>query len=250
MRSYKEALDNFKRQLGITVDAHIVLDDRELDSLKIRDPNLRLEDSIGIALAARLDYLNLKQQLEDADRQVSLAANGLLPQLDVTGSASINSNPNNYTGFPLPDPRRYSYTAGLNIDPGLDRKAERNVYRAALINRDQVSRSVADKEDQIKVQVNDSWRTLDQAKRTYEISEISVRLAERRVEEQDLLAEVGRGRAQDQVDAQNALIDSKNQRTTALVGHTIARLQLWDNLGILYIKDSGQWEEIQSAKAN
>jgi len=35
-----------------------------------------------------------------------------------------------------------------------------------------------------------------------------------------------------------------------LVGHTIARLQLWDNLGILYIKDSGQWEEIQSAKAN
>ena len=250
VRSYKEALDNFKRQLGITVDAHIVLDDRELDSLKIRDPNLRLEDSIGIALAARLDYLNLKQQLEDADRQVSLAANGLLPQLDVTGSASINSNPNNYTGFPLPDPRRYSYTAGLNIDPGLDRKAERNVYRAALINRDQVSRSVADKEDQIKVQVNDSWRTLDQAKRTYEISEISVRLAERRVEEQDLLAEVGRGRAQDQVDAQNALIDSKNQRTTALVGHTIARLQLWDNLGILYIKDSGQWEEIQSAKAN
>ena len=100
------------------------------------------------------------------------------------------------------------------------------------------------------MQVNDSWRNLDQAKRTYEISEVSVRLAERRVEEQNLLAELCRAKAQDQVDAQNDLINSKNQRTTAMVGHTIARLQLWDNLGILYIVDNGQWEEIQSAKAN
>ena len=96
--------------------------------------------------------------------------------------------------------------------------------------------------------MRDSWRTLDQAKRSYEISEIGVKLAERRVEEQDLLAELGRAKAQDQVDAQNALIDSKNQRTQALVTHTIARLQFWNNMGILYIKDNGQWEEVQDAK--
>jgi len=65
------------------------------------------------------------------------------------------------------------------------------------------------------------------------------------VEEQDLLAEVGRARAQDQVDAQNDLIASKNQLTQALVTHTIARLQFWNNMGILYIKDTGQWEELQ-----
>ena len=135
------------------------------------------------------------------------------------------------------------------IDPGLDRKSQRNDYRNALINRDQAARNIADKEDEITVQVNDSWRTLDQAKRTYEISEIGVKLAERRVEEQNLLAELGRAKAQDQVDAQNALIDSKNQRTAALVNHTVARLQLWENVEVLYIKDNGQWEEIQHAKA-
>ena len=75
-------------------------------------------------------------------------------------------------------------------------------------------------------------------------------LAERRVEEQNLLADLGRAKAQDQVDAQNALNDSKNQRTQALVTHTIARLQFWDNMGILYIKDNGQWEDVQHAKAN
>ena len=66
---------------------------------------------------------------------------------------------------------------------------------------------------------------------------------------QNLLAELGRAKAQDQVDAQNALSDSKNQLTQALVTHTIARLQFWDNLGILYIKDNGQWKETENAKA-
>ena len=194
--------------------------------------------------------MNLKQQLEDAERNVKLAANALLPQLDLGSSVLVPPNTATNSSFALPEPRLYSYRAQFTtIDLGLDRKAERNDYRAAQISRDQAARAIDDKEDEIKVQVNDSWRTLEQARRTYEISEIGVKLAERRVEEQNLLAELGRAKAQDQVDAQNALIDSKNQRTAALVAHTIARLQLWDNLGILYIKDNGQWEEIKHAKA-
>src|SRR5437667_102424 len=81
-----------------------------------------------------------------------------------------------------------------------------------------------------------------------EISEVGVKIAERRVEEQNLLAELGRAKAQDQVDAQNDLINSKNQRTQALVGHTIARLQFWVNMGILYVKDNGRWEEVTNVK--
>ena len=131
----------------------------------------------------------------------------------------------------------------------MDKTADRFAYRSALISRDSAARAVEQQEDEIKLQVRDSWRTLDSAKRNFEISEIGVKLAERRVEEQTLLAELGRSKAQDQVDAQNDLVTSKNQRTKALVDHTIARLQFWNNMGILYIKDRGQWEEIKDAKA-
>jgi 3-hydroxymyristoyl/3-hydroxydecanoyl-(acyl carrier protein) dehydratase len=65
-----------------------------------------------------------------------------------------------------------------------------------------------------------------------------------------LLYFAGIDKAQDQVDAKNSLSDSKNQRTQALVTHTIARLQFWDNLGILYIKDNGRWEDTKDAKGN
>ena len=166
--------------------------------------------------------------------------------MNLFANAAIASNPGK--NFSLPEPQRYSWSAGLEVDPGLDRTAERNAYRQALIARNSAARTLEEQEDQIRLQVRDSWRTLDQAKRNYEISEVGVHIAERRVEEQSLLAEVGRSKAQDQVDAQNALIDSKNQRTQALVNHTIARLQFWNNMGILYIKDNGQWEEVSNAK--
>ena len=249
VRNYQQSLDNFKLQLGLNVGSNLVLDDRELESLQIRDPHLSADESIQIALAARLDYLNAKDKFADSERKVELEANLLKPQVDFSSSVSLFSDPNATTGIQLPDPHRYSWNAGLIIDPGLDRKAERNSYRSALIARNRAARAIEQQEDDIKLQVRDSWRTLDQAKRNYEISEVGVKIAERRVEEQNLLAELGRAKAQDQVDAQNSLSDSKNQRTQALVTHTIARLQFWDNLGILYIKDNGRWEETQNANA-
>ena len=245
VRNYKQALDNFKYQLGLSVEANIVLNELELESLQIQHPRINVDDSIRVALAGRLDYLNSKDRLQDAERQVKLTANLLLPKVDLTSGATFNSDPAQTGHFALPEWNRYQWNAGFEVDPGLDRMAERNNYRSALISRDQAARGVEQQEDQIILQVRDSWRTLDQAQRNYEISDIGVKIAERRVEEQNLLAELGRAKAQDQVDSQNDLISSKNQRTQALVTHTIARLQFWDNLGILYVKNNGRWEEIQ-----
>ncbi|HWH72245.1 MAG TPA: TolC family protein, partial [Candidatus Sulfotelmatobacter sp.] len=233
--------------LGLSVNSNLVLEDSELQALRIQDPNLPVDDSIRVALAARFDYLNVRDELQDAERKVALAANFLKPRVDLDADVGFASRQG--SSFRAPDPSRYTYSAGLKVDPGLDRVAERNAYRSTLIARDRVARDLAQQEDDIKLQVRDSWRTLDQARRSYEISEIGVKIAERRVEEQNLLAELGRARAQDQVDAQNALNDSKNQRTQALITHTNARLQFWNRLGILYIKDNGQWEETQDAKA-
>lgn len=248
VRNYKQSLDNFKLQLGLKVDANIVLDEKELAELKIQNPDLTADESIQIALASRLDYMTDKDRLDDAVRKVKVAANLLKPRVDLVGGGRFDSDPNKASV--LPQPERYSGSAGLDVDAGLDRTSERNSYRAALISQDRAKRSVEQQEDQIKLEVRDSWRTLDQAKRNYEISKLGVQIAERRVEEQNLLAEWGRSRAQDQVDAQNALSDSKNQLTQALVTHTIARLQFWNNLGILYIKPDGQWKEMQNAKSN
>jgi len=248
VRSYKQALDNHKIHLGLPTDANIVLDDRDLEQLKIVHPDISVEDSIQVALATRLDYQNVREQYEDAGRKTGVAANALKAQVDLVASAGLDSKQESAARFAVPDIDRYHWSAGLNLNLPLERKAERNAYRGALIAYEASRRAFELRADEIKLQVRDSWRALDQAKRNYEISEIGVKIAERRVEEQNLLAELGRAKAQDQVDAQNDLVASRNQLTQALVGHTIARLQFWNNLGILYIKDNGQWEETTHAK--
>lgn len=246
VRNYERSLDDFKIQLGIPIETKIVLDDHELTALQIRHPDIKVEDAIQVALAARLDYQNLRDESDDSARKTKLAADRLKPQVDLVGTASIAS-PQQDHGFAVPDPQRYRWDAGLNVDLGLDRKAERNDYRSALISEERARRACEQRRDEIYQQIRDSWRTLEQARRNYEISEIGVNLAARRVEEQELLAELGRAKALDQVDAQNALLSSKDQRTQSLVAHTIARLQFWNNLGILFIQENGQWEETKDA---
>jgi hypothetical protein len=247
VRAYLQALDGFKVRLGLPADAQVMLDARDLEQLAIMHPDVQVHDAIELALTARLDYQNAQGRVEDADRRVKLAINNLKPQVDFVAGITFNSDPNSTSGFALPELDRYQWNAGLDVDVPLDRLEKRNAYRSAVINQGQVQRAKVQLHDEIELEVRDTWRVLEQARRTYQISEISVELAKRRVENQEILASLGRANALDQVDAQKALVESRNERTRALVAHTIARLRFWNSLGVLYVQDNGQWQEIPHA---
>jgi outer membrane protein TolC len=245
IRRYKQHLDQFKIRLGLAADAPIVLDDNELRLLKqtgIIHPDISAEDATKVSLVSRLDLYTQRDRHEDAGRKVKIAANALKPKVDAVVTGNVPSRAENR--FQELDVERATWTAGLDVDLLLDRKAQRNSYRAVLIAADRAKRDRELAEDNVKLEVRDSWRNLDQAKRAYEIAQKGVELNARRVEEQDLLAELGRATALNRVDAQNDLTQAENNLTQALVSHTIARLQFWRDMGILLLKPNGQWEEI------
>jgi outer membrane protein TolC len=246
VRRYRESLDSFKIELGLSLDENVILDDAELENLKILHPKIDADEAAKVALTTRLDLYNQRDEAQDAVRKIDIAANGLKTQLDLNAGVTVPQA--NRSGLVGPDFNHYYWDLGLNLDLPLDRKRERNQYRLALIANDKAVRDLSLAVDNIKLEINNDWRSLDQAKRNFEISELGVQLAERRVEEQQLRAELGIGTARDLVDAQTDLISSKNERTSALVSHTIARLNFWRDMGILMIKDDGQWEEISDAK--
>ncbi len=245
VRNYRQNMDQFKILLGLPTDAPIVLDSGELDEVTERGiihPAITAENAVEVALATRLDLYNVRDRVDDSERKVVVAANSLKPGLNLILSGTVNSEPGNR--FQNLDFDRARWGAALDLDLPLDRKSERNAFRAALIAQERAVRSLSLAEDNIKLGVRDAWRRLDQAKRNYEISLRSVELNQRLVEEQSLRMELGRATAIDQVDAQNALIQAQNARTAALVDHTVARLQFWRDMGILFIKEDGQWEEV------
>lgn len=245
IRRYKQGLDNFKILLGLSTDAPLVLDDAELAALGERGlihPSLRAAEAVAVALVTRLDLYTGRDRVEDSGRRIRVAANALRPGLDLVFTGTVDSKDGNRPFSP--DLLRARWNAGIDVDLPLDRKAERNTYRAALIEYERALRTRDLLEDEVKLEVREAWRALDQTKRNYEISSQAVDLNVRRVEEQDLRAELGLGNVLDQVDAQDDLTDAKNDLTGQLIAHTVARLEFWRDIGILFIKENGQWEEM------
>lgn len=246
VRNYKQSLDQFKILLGLSTDAAIVLDENELTTMAevgLTHPSIAVDDAVAVGLVARLDLYNVHDERDDAERRIRVAANALKPDLDLIVTGQVNSEPGEDT-FQNLDFQRARWSAGFDLDLPLDRKAERNSYRSALIDYDQSIRELTLAEDNVKLDVRQAWRNLDQAKRNYENRQLALQLAASRVEEQNLRAELGGATIIDLVDAQNDYINAQNQLTDALVRHTIARLQFWRDMGILYIKPDGQWEEV------
>jgi len=244
-RNYFQNLDSFKIRLGLPVKTRVVLDDQELERLQILHPSVNVEEAVQVALACRLDLQNQRDEYEDALRRVQVAASMLKPRLDIVSGVSVPGADSAIR--PAPDFKNYQWYAGVDAELPFDKKAERNAYRAALIEKEQAARALELATDNIRLQILEDWRTLDQAKRNYEIREIGVKLSEQRVEEETLKQELGRGTARDLVDAQTDLINSKNARTAALISHTLARLQFWRDMGILMIQTNGLWEETKDA---
>src|SRR5690606_14150498 len=121
------------------------------------------------------------------------------------------------------DRRRWS--ASLDVDLPLDRKAQRNIYRASLLHLERAKRAEGLARDRARLEIYEAWRALDQERLSFRIAEEGVALAARRLEEQLLRAELGGlggGDARDLVDAQEDLVDAQNLRTGALVDHTLA----------------------------
>ena len=239
-------MDEFKILLGLSTDARIILDDAELAQLMdkgIPDLPITVDDAVAVALAARLDLYTARDELDDAERKLVVAANALKPGLDLIITGQVDSEPGDDTFSEL-DWQRARWSAGFDLELPVDRKAERNAYRSGLITYERVSRDLDLAIDNTKLDVRNAWRVLEQAERAYRIRSIGVDLNERRVEEQNLRAKLGRATVLDTIDAQNDLIDARNALTAALVNHTIARLTLWRDMGILFIKEDGQWAEV------
>jgi len=243
-QSYEQALDRFKIRLSLPTDANITLDQNELKALEeigISQPEYTEAEAMEMSLALRLDLANTKDSLEDSARKLELAAEGLGVQLDLIGSSDVSSA--NKTGFDRLQFQKGTYSLGLGADLPLDRKAERNAYREALISMEQRQRSYDDEFENVKLDVRQAYRDLAETGESYRIQKIGLELAIRRVEEQKMRLDTGRGVIRLLLQTEDDLVKAQNDLTGALVNHTIAKMSFFRDVGILQVKPDGMWEQ-------
>lgn len=244
LRRYYEELDRFKVALALPADSAVELDTAEVDKLRtagLREVRLPEDRAIRVALKRRLDLLNAVDGAADAERKVIVAVNGLGPDIDLTVSASVDTPGTQPAKLEF---SRGTYSAGLEADLPLNRKVERNAYRAALIGLEAGRRAADQQRDDVVLSVREAWRSLQETAARYRIQEESVKLADRRVESTSELLEAGRADTRDLLDAFRSQLNARNALTGALIDNTLARLALWRDTELLEVDADGVWQEV------
>ncbi|MGD0573304.1 MAG: TolC family protein [Sedimentisphaerales bacterium] len=248
LQIYEQSLDSFKIMLSLPVNTPLELDQNELKALQnygTTKPQFSIDDAIETALRCRLDLANSADAIDDAQRTVKLAAEGLGPQLDLTGSTNVNSQGNAHIdNFQF---HKGTYNGGLSADLPFDRKNQRNAYRQALITLQQQQRAYSQSVDSVVQNVRQDYRQVMATAEEFITQEKSLAIAEERVKNMPLLLKSGRAKTTDLLDAQDALLLAQNDLTSALVGHTIAKLTFYSDVGILQVKPDGMWTQSETA---
>jgi len=240
---YEQSLDAFKIRLSLPTDANVVLDQNELMALEemgISEIEYTLDEAIETALLRRLDLANSADFIDDAVRNVSLGAEGLGPQLNLTGGANVESREK--TDFSRLQFHEGIYNLGLEADLPFDRKTQRNAYRQALITLERQQRQYEDDKERIKLAVRSAYRRLKETADRYKIEKNSLKLAEERVEMNKDLLDAGRVTTRILLLSQDALLAAQNNVTAALIEHLDAKLSFYRDVGIMQVRPDGMWE--------
>ena len=235
--SFQLALDDFRIFLGLPESDPL---DVEPDSPAFTPVHYTLGSAVEVAFHNRLDLLNRREQLEDAERRVRLSRNALLPDLNLTLSATYATDPTDTLGGGTFDDtdRSLALTLGLPVD----RVRERNAYRSDQIALERARRNLEEFEDQLRVSIQSSFRELERRFQSLEIQRQLIEDQTKNLRIAELRFERGELPNRDVVEANQSLLDAKNALIDEQVSYEIARLQLLRDLGILFIDETGMWK--------
>ena len=231
--------DNLMLFLGLPVKTDLVFDREEFKALEAIAGEQQSFDevrAIDAALEQRLDYMTTLDELTDAERKAYIARDSLRVGLDVDARIAPSYDVDGGLQY---DWQSTSWSAGLSLDLPWNRIPQRNSYRNSLITLEVRKRSVEAASDGIVASVRDVIRVLENARISFQLSEIAVEIAERRVESTRLNLDYGRASTRDVLESEEALREARNSRASALVSLTLARLDLLLELEALRVDGQG-----------
>lgn len=237
VQAHETLLDRFKIAIGMPIEERMDAVDEDLD---LTLAEVDEATAIATALVMRLDLITIRDRLDDAARRVENAKNGLLPDLNVRGGVRWGTQPDHLSMFDFRDGND-TWNVGVDLGLPLDRKAERNALRAAMIAQQRAERNVDLAEEQVRLDVRDALRTIRRTQASLDIQARSVEINEIQKEIAELRYRQGQSDNRDLVDAENMLLDAKNIYSQELSNLRQAVLNLRLQTGTLRVDDDGQW---------
>ncbi len=235
---YETNLDAFKIRIGMPTIQPIDIVEEEMD---LQDPDVAEGAAIETALKYRLDLLNTRDRIDDARRGVLVAKNNLLPQIDLRGGATLDTDPEhlNTTGF---NTDRTGWFAGVDVEIPLNRQLERNDYRSSLIRLRRTERQYDEAKDTVRLEVRRAIRRLAQTKASIEIQAQNIPINEFRAAMARTKYDLGELNSnRDVVEAEDDLRSARNDFAEAQSQFRRAVVEFLRDTGTLRVEDNGLW---------
>jgi outer membrane protein TolC len=222
-------------------------------AIELEPVALKQESAVQFALENRLDLMNRRSQVVDAYRRVEVAANNLRSQLDVNVQATLGTDPDKPNPLSFDDDENI-YRAGFQLDGPLNRMAERNVYRATQVAYQRSRRDYMQTEDEIINSVREDLRRLRIQRLNFQIVRQQLITATRQVDEAQFnlrtAVQSSTNLTRDLLQALQGLLSAKNNLVSSWIGYKVSRIQLFVDLELLYLDDTGRWTNEELALAS
>ncbi len=233
--AYRLSLDRFKVRIGMDPERPMVIVPTEI---QLPIPEVDRDQAIHYAMEYRLDLQTNRDQLQDARRQIDLAENGLLPDLDLKGNFRVGGN-DVINGVDFGETQA---SGGVFLSLPLDRVDESVALRQAQVRFAQDERLYGRSLDDAAVTVRQSIRDIDRAQFSILLQERSVEIAENRIASID--AAPDRATARDRTTAVAGLRTAEDRRDTSKRDLQVAVLKYLNATGILRLTPEGRLQPL------
>jgi hypothetical protein len=216
------------------------------------------------AMQNRLDLMNERARVVDAWRQVKVAANALMGVFDVAYHMDSLTPPDQAKPLAFSG-KRTRHQLILNTELPLVRVAERNDYRAVLIQYQRQRRTLMATEDQIAASVRDRIRQLRFLAQDYRIQQKAIELAYAQVESsleafkappdpQQARSPTSTGNQAALTDqylrSQSGLLGAQNRLYGIWVDYLTNRLRLYLDMELMPLDYRGVWIDELATRAS
>ena len=234
--AYVGQLDRLKQTLGLPIERPVTI--RPV-RVVVPEPELDPVRAAQAALLARLDLQNNRDLVEDARRQVRVARNRMLPDLNLFADVDISTDPEAEFGGAGFDLGSSDFRAGGTLDLPLDRKPEAILVKRSLINLEREARTYRLARDRVVLEVRETIRDIIQAQFTLELQERNIRVAQRR--RINVLLRQRELGPREVIEAEEDLLEARNRRDLAEAELQQSILRFLLATGQMRVAPDGTW---------
>ena len=230
--SLATALERFRAQLALPPGDPV---EPEAVALPATDDAFEpVEVLVQRALETRLELVEARDQVGDAERSASLAKQNLLPQLDLNvGVTQLGFGSSFGTAWTAGDKQVNVFLSASYPVPQAGQRATR---ATALLEVRARERAVRQRELEVEQDVRQALRELEQIRQSVELQRRAVEVADQQRRLAVLRYQRGLGSNFDVVDAEGSLVTARSALVQLLTSYAVARLDLKRTTGTLDVE--------------